>query len=115
MKKKRISVVLPKNAVKEIRENMLTEGYSLREKSKWLSEAIQDFLALNDYHDLVEMAELVDDLENTDAFYITPELEEKLEDAIIDVRKKHPAIEGVKSLIVRASIVRRLVVSGRNK
>lgn len=115
MKKKRISVILPTNAIKEIRERMLKEGYSLREKSKWISEAIEDFLQLKEYHSLVEMAELVDDLAKTETIYISEELEDQLEEAIIEVRKKHLALEGVKSLVVRASIVRRLVLLAKRK
>jgi len=115
VKKKRISVILPTNAIKEIRERMLKEGYSLREKSKWISEAIEDFLQLKEYHSLVEMAELVDDLAKTETIYISEELEDQLEEAIIEVRKKHLALEGVKSLVVRASIVRRLVLLAKRK
>ena len=115
MKKKRISVILPTNAIKEIRGRMLKEGYSLREKSKWISEAIEDFLQLKEYHSLVEMAELVSDLAKTETVYVDQKLEDQLDDAIIDVRKKHPALEGVKSLIVRASIVRRLVLLVKSK
>jgi metal-responsive CopG/Arc/MetJ family transcriptional regulator len=115
VKKKRISVILPNNAVKEIRTRMLNEGYSLREKSKWISEAIEDFLRLIEYQSLVEMAELVDDLAKTETVYITSDIEEKLEEAIIKVRKQYPTLEGVKSLIVRASIVRRLVLLGTRK
>lgn len=115
VKKKRISIILPKNAVAEIHARMLDEGYSLREKSKWISEAIEDFLKLKEYQSLVEMAELVEDLAKTETIYITPDIEEKLEEAIVNVRKQYPAIEGVKSLIVRASIVRRLVLLGKRK
>ena len=115
MKKRRICVILPTNAIKEIRERMLTEGYSLREKSKWISEAIKDFLQTKEYHALVKMADLVNDLEKTETIYVTPQLEEQLESGIIEVRKKYPSLEGVKSLIVRASIVRRLVLLAKQK
>ena len=113
VKKKRISVILSDNAIKEIHPKMLNEGYSLREKSKWISESIDDFLQLKDYQPLVEMAELVNDYAKNEIIYITPDLEEKLDEAIIKVRTQYPALEGVKSLIVRASIVRRLVVLGK--
>ncbi len=112
MKKKRISVIMSNNAVKEIHEKMLAEGYSLREKSKWISEAIEDFLTLKEYQSLVEMAELVNDLTKNETIYITPAIEDKLDEAIIKVRTQYPALEGVKSLIVRASIIRRLVLLG---
>lgn len=100
------------NAVKEIHTKMLEEGYSLREKSKWISEAIEDFLTLKEYQSLVEMAELVNDLTKNETIYITPEIEDKLDEAIIKVRTQYPTLEGVKSLIVRASIIRRLVLLG---
>lgn len=101
--------------MKEIHARMLDEDYSLREKSKWISEAIEDFLLLKEYQSLVEMAELVEDLAKTETVYITPELEEKLEEAIVKVRQQYPILEGVKSLIVRASIVRRLVLLSKRK
>ena len=115
MKKKRLSVILPANAVKEIHARMFEEGYSLREKSKWISEAIEDFLQLKEYQTLVEMAELVDDLVKQEIIYITFEIEEKMDEAIIKVRTQYPTVEGVKSLIVRASIVRRLVLHPKMK
>ena len=100
------------NAVKEIHTKMLDEGYSLREKSKWISEAIEDFLTLKEYQSLVEMAELVNDFTKNETIYITPDIEDKLDEAIIKVRTQYPTLEGVKSLIVRASIIRRLVLLG---
>lgn len=115
MKNKRLSVILPAYAAKEIHTRMLEEGYSLREKSKWIAEAIDDFLQLKEYQALVEMAELVDDLVKQETIYITPGIEEKMEKAIIKVRKQYPTLEGVKSLIVRASIIRRLVLHPKKK
>ena len=113
--KKRISVILPSSVIKEIHARMSDENYSLREKSKWISEAIEDFLQLKEYHALVEMAELLNDFAKTETVYITPELEEKIDEAIIKVRTQYPALEGVKSLIVRASIIRRLVILGKRQ
>jgi metal-responsive CopG/Arc/MetJ family transcriptional regulator len=115
VKKKRISVIMSNNAVKEIHAKMLEEGYSLREKSKWISEAIEDFLTLKEYQSLVEMAELVNDLTKNETIYITPDIEDKLDEAIIKVRTQYPTLEGVKSLIVRASIIRRLVLLGKRQ
>ena len=103
------------NAVKEIHTKMLDEGYSLREKSKWISEAIEDFLTLKEYQSLVEMAELVNDFTKNETIYITPDIEDKLDEAIIKVRTQYPTLEGVKSLIVRARIIRRLVLFGKRQ
>jgi metal-responsive CopG/Arc/MetJ family transcriptional regulator len=112
VKKKRISIILSENIMREIREKMLKDGYSLREKSKWVSEAIEDLLKLEEYHFLVKTAELFDDFNKTETFYIATELDGKLKMALIEVRKKYPSIEGVKSLIIRASIIRRIVING---
>lgn len=109
--KARISVIVPKKASFEIRERMHKEGYSLREKSKWYTEAIESLLSLNDYPQYVEMASLVEDFSKTETIYIPSELDEKLNQAIVEVRKEFPSLEGVKSLIVRASIVRRLLAA----
>ncbi len=111
--KRRISVILSENAIIEVRERMLSEGYSLREKSKWVSEAIDSFLELKEYHALVKLAELVDNLSRKEVIYISNELDSKIDQAIVDVRKEYPNLEGVKSLIIRASIVRRLVLLSR--
>jgi hypothetical protein len=110
IKKSRINVILPENMSKEIRQRMLKDNYSLREKSRWISEAIEDFLKLNDYHSFVEMANLVADLTHTETIHITSDIVDKLEDAVLQVRIEHPVLEGVKSLIVRASVIRRLVL-----
>jgi hypothetical protein len=111
IKKSRINVILPENVSKEIRQRMLKDNYSLREKSRWISEAIEDFLKLNDYRTFVEMANLVADLTHTETIHITSDIVELLENAVLQVRKEYPVLEGVKSLIVRASIIRRLVLA----
>lgn len=109
LNKIRITFTLPKKACMEVRERMLKEGYSLREKSKWYSEAMRTFLKKPNFHEYVEMASLVDDLSQVETISIPEELEEQLEKALIKVRKKFPTIEGVKSLIVRASVVQGLL------
>jgi metal-responsive CopG/Arc/MetJ family transcriptional regulator len=110
IKKSRINVILPENMSKEIRQRMLKDNYSLREKSRWISEAIEEFLKLHDYHNFVEMANLVADLTHAETIHITSDIVEQLENAVLQVRKEHPVLEGVKSLIVRASVIRRLVL-----
>jgi len=108
MKKMRLNVILPKNTKKEIREQMLRGGYGLREKSKWICEAIEDLLVLTDYPDYVKTASLMSNLSDVETIYLTDGLDQQLEKAILDVRKCYLELDGIKSLIVRASIVRRL-------
>lgn len=42
--------------------------------------------------------------------HITTALVDELENSILNVRKEYPMLEGVKSLIVRASVIRRLIM-----
>lgn len=107
--KARISVTLPKKACQEIRGRMLQDGYTLREKSKWYSEAIEEFLKHPNFYEYVESASLIVDFSIAENIYIPTELDEKLEKAIIEVRKNCPSLDGVKSLIVRASVIQRLI------
>lgn len=115
MKKIRINVILPKNHKKEIRERMLKDGYGLREKSLWISEAIESFIKLKEFHNLVELAGLVKDLEDAETVYVTESLADDILSALHEVRKNYPSLEGVKSLIVRASIIRRLALNSTPK
>lgn len=109
IKKFKVNIILPRNTKQEIRERMLKEKYGLREKSKWISEAIEYFLKLKDFPDLVKTAQRMSNLKDVETIYITQELDDKMNEAILEVKKKFINIEGVKSLIVRASIVRRLL------
>ena len=108
VRKIRLNVILPKNTKKEIRERMLQEEYSLREKSKWICESISELLSLEDYPQYVKTAGLMSNLADVETIYITEDLDQQLDDAILAVRKEYLELDGIKSLIVRASIVRRL-------
>lgn len=107
--KARISVIMPQKACEEVKEKMLMEGYNLREKSRWYSEAIETFIKKANFQNFVEMATLMAEFSYPENLYISEKLNDDLEKAIIKVRKKYPALEGVKSLIVRASVIQRLL------
>jgi hypothetical protein len=108
MNKIRLNVNLPYKAKQEIRERMLKDGYGIREKSKWITEAIEKFIQLKDFPSLTQMASSITSLTDVETIYLSPELDHKLEGAFIQVRKEFPILEGIKSLIVRASVTRRL-------
>ena len=108
MGKIRLNVNLPSNAKQELRERMLRDGYGLREKSRWIGEAIQNFVQTDDFPQLTEMANTLSNINATESVNISSELDKELEEACIKVRTVYPLLEGVKSLVVRASIIRRL-------
>lgn len=102
---------LPKSINQTMLEKIVKDGYGLRGKSKWICEAIQEFLKLDNYPELTEIA---DDMETMDAIVsmrINEKLMKAIDKATVEVRKKYPSIEGVKSKIIRASIIQRFIRS----
>ena len=43
-KKVRLSYFLPEGVLMDIKEKMISQGYDLKGKSKWISEAVHDLL-----------------------------------------------------------------------
>jgi hypothetical protein len=106
----RVTVRIPAALEVEFMQRVVTEGYGMRGKSKWVAEAVEMFLELEDIVEYVEYGEELDDAEKdkVQAFYFNKKLIDKLTDGVIKVRRELPTIEGVKSLIIRSSIIQRL-------
>lgn len=109
MSKIKISFVIPMNLQKDFKERMVKDGYDLKGKSKWVAEAIKDLLTLRTYADLVKINDEMAGFEKLESVVVERGLKKKLDDAVIQVRKKYPAIEGVQSRILRTAIVQRLL------
>jgi len=104
-----ITTKLPKSLHQNLLQQVIQDGYGMRGKSKWISESIERLLALSNFPELVEIANEVEELTDIIGIRITKNLLDKLDHAVIDIRKQYPSIEGVKSKIVRASIIQRLL------
>lgn len=100
---------LPKSIQQTMLEKIIRDGYGMRGKSKWISEAIEHFLILDNYPELVDIANEMEEMTDVVSMRLSRELVQKLDVAIIVVRKEFPALEGVKSSIIRASIIQRLI------
>jgi hypothetical protein len=108
-KKIRLSYCLPEAILVDIKNSMMQEGYDLRGKSKWISEAIYQLLYMPNYIDLVMINDQMDGFEKVDAVSIEADLKERLDKAILEIRKAFPIVEGVQSKILRTAIVQRLL------
>lgn len=93
----------------KMQQRIISDGYGMRGKSKWIIEAIEMFLELPDYPTLVDIADDMDQLSEIVSIRLPEDLMIKIERAIINVRRHFPAMEGVKSNVVRASIMQRLL------
>lgn len=109
--KAKITFVLPDNLQKEFREQIIRDGYDMRGKSRWVSEGIITFLKMRNYPELVHLSNLMKGFEKKESVVISKDLKKFLDNAVIEVRKEYPALEGVQSGIVRTAIVQRLLRS----
>ena len=106
---KTVSLKIPKGLHEKLMLQVINDGYGMRGKSKWVKEAVEELFAINFYPELVDVADDMGDLTTTLSIRLPTELYNKIDDAIVEVRGLYPKLEGVKSKIVRASILQRLL------
>lgn len=110
-KKVMTSLKLQKKLHRRLEQSIIADGYGMRGKSKWIIEAIEAFFELADYPTLVDIADDMDQLSDMVSIRLPEALMLRIEKALVEVRKQYPMIEGVKSNLIRASIIQRLLKS----
>jgi len=108
-KKVMTSIKLQKKLHRKLQQRIIEDGYGMRGKSKWIIESIESLLCITDYPSLVDIAEDMDQLSDMVSIRLPEELMVRIERAVVQVRKQYPTIEGVKSNLIRASIMQRLL------
>lgn len=103
------SIKLQKKLHQHLQQRIIEDGYGMRGKSQWIIESIEALLQLDDYPELVDIAEDMDQLSDMVSIRLPEDLMLSIEQAVIKVRKQYPTIEGVKSNLIRASIIQRLL------
>lgn len=106
------TVKLPKKLHQEMQLKIIGDGYGMRGRSKWIQEAIEAFLSQPNFEDLADIASVMEELHVPVNIRCKSALTKRLDDAILEVRKKFPLMDGVKSNIIRAAICQRLLISG---
>jgi hypothetical protein len=105
------SIKLQKKLHHKLQQSVINDEYGMRGKNKWIIEAIEAFLRLPDYPSLVDIANYTNQLTDVISLRLPESLMRQLENAVIHVRRDYPAMEGVKSNLIRASIIQRLLRS----
>ena len=108
-KKIRISYFLSEAILMDVKGDMAMRGYDLKGKSKWISEAVIQLLSFDNYHDLVMINNQMEGFEKLDSISVDRSFKLNLDDAVIEVRRLFPSIEGVQSKILRTAILQRLL------
>ena len=103
------SIKLQTNLHRKLQQRVIEDGYGMRGKSQWIIESVEAFLQLSDYPTLVDIAEDMDQLSDIVSIRLTGDLMLRIEKAIVHIRKQYPTLEGVKSNLIRASILQRLL------
>lgn len=108
------SFKIPASLEMEMNKKLVSEGYGLRGKSKWICDSVCKFLTCPDKEFVLECIEFSEELENLSksiSFRPTSTVDDLLDEWVINVRRKIPAIEGLKSKIIRTSIIHNLLGS----
>lgn len=105
----RTTVRLPHALRQAMSQKIIKEGYGFRGKSKWVTEAIESLLKMNNYPDYVDIADEMSELTEIEVLQIPRLVKLQLDTALVNVRQKFPALEGVQSCIIRSSIIQRLI------
>jgi hypothetical protein len=95
-------------------KKLVSQGYGLRGKSKWICDALTQFLTFSDRDFIIDCIELSEELVNLDksiSFRPTDRVDQLLDEWVVIVRMKTPNIEGLKSKIIRTSIIHSLLGS----
>lgn len=108
-KKIRVSYFLPEAILLDFKEMMMKEGYDLKGKSKWVSEAINELLLFQNVSELVMINDQMEGFAKLDSISVEQDLKKQLDAKVIEIRKQFPSIEGVQSKILRTAIVQRLL------
>ena len=103
------SIKLQKVLHFKMQQRIISDGYGMRGKSKWIIEAIENFMQIPDYPSLVDIADEMELLTEIVSIRLPEKLMTMIDHAIIKVRREYPAMEGVKSNLIRASIMQRLI------
>ena len=107
--KVKITFVLPETLQYDLKQQMVKDGYDLRGKSRWVSEAIDRLLKVKVFPEFVKLNDEMQGFGKFESVVVGRDLKKQLDDAVIHIRKQYPAIEGVQSRIVRTAIVQRLL------
>lgn len=109
--KKNTTIRIPLPLEKKLLSAVVDSNYGMRGKSRWVEEAILNLLNTEGYSDHVNWDLTSENREKTKIMSLSFDKNtmDKLDSAVVEVRKYYPKLEGVKSRIIRAAIMQRVL------
>lgn len=107
--KSKVAFAVPNSLKNELRERVIKDGYGLRGKSKWISEAIEQLLEFKDFLKLIGYSDEMHGFDEMETVVIEYPLKIKLDKAILQIRRKFLTLEGVKSRVMRTAVLQRIL------
>lgn len=109
--KKTTTVRIPLPLEKKLLSAVINSNYGMRGKSRWIEEAILSLLRTDDYSDHVNWDLTAENGVTTKTMSLSLDKSsiDKLDKAVTEVRRHFPNLEGVKSRVIRAAIMQRIL------
>ncbi len=109
-KKLTLSFKVTKGLYQKLNEKVVADGYGMRGKTRWIEEAIEMLFKLPEYSEYVELTDAMDEkLDSSITIRLPRQLVQVIEKKATEVRKIYLNLEGIKSKIVRAAILQRMI------
>lgn len=105
----KLSFTVPSALQEEVRKAVVRDGYGLRGKSKWASEAILSLLSQKKFPSLVEVSDALSGLDKMETICVDKELKKGIDEAVLKIRAKYLSMDGVQSRIIRTALMQRLL------
>lgn len=105
---RKITIKLSSELKASLPSRILKDGYNMRQKSKWIVEAIESLLK-NEGWEGALLSELMITPDTQDAFSIPSDLVFRINQEIHRIGLSNPSLNANQSTIVRAAINRRLL------
>ena len=107
--KAKIVFVLPEGLQKDLKEQLIKDGYDLKAKSRWISEALLNLFTMKNYIELVKLSDEMSGFKKSESVLVDKSIKSNINSAVVNIRQIYPTLEGVQSRIMRTAIMQRLL------
>ena len=105
---KKVTVRLPAELKQQLPLKILSDRYNMREKSKWVVEAVRSLMRLPDWEGAL-LSEALTKTDAQDVFTMPTELVEEMNREVARLAMEKPSLNASQSAIIRAAINRRVL------